>query len=535
MEKSQKIKKLEMRFIVSNKSSTKQDTINRVFTKKTKSAFTLVELIIVITILAILSTIWFISFQSYVGDARDSNRIATINTINKWLEIYFLKNREYPSPEDIYWTGIYETKDLNYVWFIKESISESIRLWTTPIDPITKDYYLYWVSSDNKNYQLAISLEWKISNTVNILDTTYADKWKKAKVLWHYSYPLKLDNKLYDLPSLLFTWTGWELSNDLDEKVKFIVNNWNNLPHSNNNKETFIESKKIETNNDNIPLITLNWILIPILNNLVIWNKLQNISDKFWINIDSVWKKVYGDNKYSNELKNKLKKWLFLYCKNEWDVIYWTSDLTSEWLNCQSDIYICNSTWTWYAIKACNIWSNQLWTWTINSSWWYRFQWWNNNTFTLGINNSNTWWYLADISNNWPNNYYSSWTFLINNIWFSWIWTNLWGYIDNTNLSKKWPCEYWYHVPSTQEWINLLNLKWDKNNLNDYQNLHKDLYIPIARYLDWATGQNYWSTEQTHLWTSEQWKALMIHNTPNINIQSRNTSNWYPIRCFKNL
>ena len=51
-----------------------------------KKAFTLVELIVVITILAVLWTIAFISLQSYTISARDSVRVADLNTIKSAIE-----------------------------------------------------------------------------------------------------------------------------------------------------------------------------------------------------------------------------------------------------------------------------------------------------------------------------------------------------------------------------------------------------------------------------------------------------------------
>lgn len=71
--------------------------------------FTLVELIIVITILSILATIAFISFKSYSWNARDGNRISTLSSIQKGLDIYQVKVGKFSNPDDIYGTGIYQT------------------------------------------------------------------------------------------------------------------------------------------------------------------------------------------------------------------------------------------------------------------------------------------------------------------------------------------------------------------------------------------------------------------------------------------
>jgi prepilin-type N-terminal cleavage/methylation domain-containing protein len=66
--------------------------------KKRVFGFTLVELIVVITILAILGTIAFISLSGYSKNARDSDRVADINSISKSLELYITKAGTYPVP-----------------------------------------------------------------------------------------------------------------------------------------------------------------------------------------------------------------------------------------------------------------------------------------------------------------------------------------------------------------------------------------------------------------------------------------------------
>jgi len=66
--------------------------------QKQKKAFTLVELIVVITILAILSTIAFISLTGYSKSAKNSTRIADINSIEKALELFALNTSKYPVP-----------------------------------------------------------------------------------------------------------------------------------------------------------------------------------------------------------------------------------------------------------------------------------------------------------------------------------------------------------------------------------------------------------------------------------------------------
>ena len=51
-------------------------------------------------------------------------------------------------------------------------------------------------------------------------------------------------------------------------------------------------------------------------------------------------------------------------CTSSSELIYWTEDGTDIWLTCDNDIIICTWIWTWYVIKACNVWSTVVWTWT---------------------------------------------------------------------------------------------------------------------------------------------------------------------------
>lgn len=64
-----------------------------------KQAFTLVEMIVVTTIVAILATTGFLSYTWYIDSSRDTNRIAQINDIRGWLELYSISSR-LPIPGD---------------------------------------------------------------------------------------------------------------------------------------------------------------------------------------------------------------------------------------------------------------------------------------------------------------------------------------------------------------------------------------------------------------------------------------------------
>lgn len=123
---------------------------------KDKKAFTLVELIIVITILAILATIAFISFQWYSKNARDWSRTSTLNSIQKWLDIYLVQSWTLPEPEWTIKSWSLNSVELISLWEIWDNISRLVQLNKKPTDPLSWNTYSYWITADNKSYQVWI-------------------------------------------------------------------------------------------------------------------------------------------------------------------------------------------------------------------------------------------------------------------------------------------------------------------------------------------------------------------------------------------
>lgn len=61
--------------------------------------FTLIELLIVIAIIGVLSATVLVSLNIARSKARDAARIAAVQEVQKAIELYFLANGHYPSPE----------------------------------------------------------------------------------------------------------------------------------------------------------------------------------------------------------------------------------------------------------------------------------------------------------------------------------------------------------------------------------------------------------------------------------------------------
>lgn len=138
--------------------------------------FTLVELIVVITILAILGTIAFVSFTGYSGSARDSNRIADVANITKWLELAFIKTNTYPVPDNnfsvtysgaVAWRqGTIGDTVMSYMGVGGSKLSKK------PVDPLRNTEYSYSVAAETREYQIVTnyegdSLSYKAENVID--------------------------------------------------------------------------------------------------------------------------------------------------------------------------------------------------------------------------------------------------------------------------------------------------------------------------------------------------------------------------------
>ncbi len=188
---------------------------------KSLKAFTLTELIIVITVLAILSTIAFVSYTSNISSTRDNKRILDIDTIKIALSQYKDKYGKYPLPWD-YFNITYSGAVVATQWVINKEVTLST-LELIPTDPLDNHFYSYWVTLDQKQYQLATTLE---------------NDWEEKTLLaWDYQSVAKriLPNIL--LATSTWAWVNieigsWILNWDTNRKL-FLFNEINdNLLHS---------------------------------------------------------------------------------------------------------------------------------------------------------------------------------------------------------------------------------------------------------------------------------------------------------------
>lgn len=80
--------------------------------QKTKSGFTIVELLIVIVVIAILAAITIVAYNGIQQRARASSASTALNQANKKLALYAIDNSAYPA--DLATAGITDTSDVTY-------------------------------------------------------------------------------------------------------------------------------------------------------------------------------------------------------------------------------------------------------------------------------------------------------------------------------------------------------------------------------------------------------------------------------------
>jgi len=109
---------------------------------RTKSGFTLIELIVVVSIIGLLSTIGITGFQSVTRSGRDALRKTDLEQLRSALEIYKSEENHYPAEVDC-------SAEV-------ELVPNYIDPW--PVDPKPVHQYCY-LSEGNQNYRLCAHLE----------------------------------------------------------------------------------------------------------------------------------------------------------------------------------------------------------------------------------------------------------------------------------------------------------------------------------------------------------------------------------------
>lgn len=107
--------------------------------KKSRSGFTVVELIVVIVVIGILAAFVIILYSGVQKQARDDRRRTDIATIQKAMELYYSDNGQYPSPTgstgSVINSGWYSSGDSSWD-VLKAKLTGADAIDELPKDPI---------------------------------------------------------------------------------------------------------------------------------------------------------------------------------------------------------------------------------------------------------------------------------------------------------------------------------------------------------------------------------------------------------------
>jgi len=209
-----------------------------------KKWFTFVELIIASVILIILISLWFFNYSKYINISRDSERKTNIANISAGLKSYKQNKGIIPLPWD-YFTLTNSWTEVGKQWKLNKQVSLS-ELNNLPLDPSLKIPYLYSITKNRQEFQIATTLENK-GKAIAFVDGNFKSISKNI------------------LPSLLIAYNG---INSVDISINpyknmFILDGiGNNLPYSLENAQP----------------INSSWTLLSSL--------LNNPNTKLWQNTD---------------------------------------------------------------------------------------------------------------------------------------------------------------------------------------------------------------------------------------------------------
>lgn len=123
---------------------------------KKEKGFTLIEILIVVAIIGLLASVVLVGLGSFRSRGRDARRVADLREVQNSLELYYLRNGNYPTVNN--WSDLRS-----------ELINEGIGVTIVPNDPLSDSSgqtYSYGYSSDKQGYVLAGTLEDSYSSSL---------------------------------------------------------------------------------------------------------------------------------------------------------------------------------------------------------------------------------------------------------------------------------------------------------------------------------------------------------------------------------
>lgn len=532
--------------------------------QKNKKAFTLVELIVVITILAILWTVAFISLQSYTKNARDTQRIADINSIEKNLWLYISEKWRYPEPDN--WINV------TYLWWIAwtqgtvwDLMMKNLKnISKKPVDPLTWNEYAYSVTALKNEYQVwAIQEIWLVENILinQAIASSQVTKSSIAMIKWTYNQvmlkvstgwidyilavPTIINADLYEVDLLSILWLKQLVYNqkwNIPDSYKW---QWYNMTGTFNFNPSNIVVYSWSLND-----LTSSWSL-----QQVFITRLQDIYKDTEIWWDSTYKDIM--NVVTPEDKQKLM-WLYID-NNMWWLVWKNLVINNDnllsnqwqwkeiaWTNCSNDDIVFTIDWTTYTWAWCN---SVLWTtWISTNGDIYNGNCYSYETYLDSPTSTNC--DESHMISTAKESDFNSTDWEDNIWWKSYLWAN--AKQDNN------ACPTWWHLPTDLEfekletylnwWTNCRNstdwrqCDWEwwlwKSSKNSSDNFIKALKLPLAWYrYNWSfVSRGLYS----YLWTSDEkssslgiGRLLYSDNNKIFRFNRDKSIYWFTVRCVK--
>ena len=132
--------------------------------KKTKQAYSLVELIVVISILVIISVIVISWRWERLDKLYNTRALSDIKAMKNWLESYAQRKQKLPMP---WWNINFFKYDSSYMhsyennetfWVYGSIVEETLPNWYLSmfsVDKRTNSYYAYWKAKKRLEFELA--------------------------------------------------------------------------------------------------------------------------------------------------------------------------------------------------------------------------------------------------------------------------------------------------------------------------------------------------------------------------------------------
>jgi len=125
---------------------------------KKNKGFTLIEMLVVVAVIGLLASLILVGLSSFRTRGRDTRRVADTKEVQNGLELYYMKNGQYP---------VVSGGDATTRWAAleQELVEAGIGVTKLPQDPTAPTRsYDYGAPSDGQKYVIAVPIEDPSSN-----------------------------------------------------------------------------------------------------------------------------------------------------------------------------------------------------------------------------------------------------------------------------------------------------------------------------------------------------------------------------------